>query len=355
MELETIERKFEVGLSPEQKDRQASAGDSTTSLKPNVAGLLCYVGIWVTGIVFLIIEKKNTLVRFHAMQSLVTFGILHIVVNIANAVRHWLAWLDGGWVVYPHLIGSTVVYGVFLAIGIILWIVLMYRTYHGQLVNVPLSGDLALKLLTRLDGISEEDFEREAGYLKTEAEVEQPSTPLAEGSKRTPDTGDRYFKSTRTSRIASSGAAIAWSAVLLIFFNLFSQYLAFYQSQTINGVTQWNIYPLLTQDFRLVLPILNATLILSIVGHTVAIIFDKYLLREIIFIVLNSLGLATVLTFLRIFPFDFSVIPNTAIATISPTVTIVVLVVIAVALGIGALVKLIKVIINVSRALPAAK
>ena len=146
-------------LSPEQKDRQGSAGDSTTSLKPNVAGLLCYVGIWVTGIVFLIIEKKNTLVRFHAMQSLVTFGILHIIVNIANAVRHWLAWLDGGWGVYPHLIGSTVVYGVFLAIGIILWIVLIYRTYHGQLVNVTLSGDLALKLLTRLDGISKEDFE----------------------------------------------------------------------------------------------------------------------------------------------------------------------------------------------------
>ncbi|MCD6598987.1 MAG: hypothetical protein J7L19_00210 [Dehalococcoidia bacterium] len=339
--------------SPEQKDRQTSAGDSTTSLKLNVAGLLCYVGTWVTGIVFLIIEKKNVLVRFHAMQSLVTFGILHIVVNIANAVR--LTWLDGGWGVYPFLIGSTIVYGALLAIGIILWIILMHRTYHGQLVNVPLSGDLALKLLIRLDGISEEDFQREAGHLKTEAEVEQPSTPLAEGNKQPSDTGDRYFKSTRTSRIASSGVAIAWSAVLLIFFNLFNQYIAFYQSQTINGVTQWNIYVLLTQDFRLVLPILNATLILSIIGHTIAIIFDKYLLREIISIVLNSLGVATVLTFLRVFPFDFSVIPDTAIAAISPTVVIVALVATAVALGIVALVKLIMVIINVSRALPTVK
>lgn len=40
------------------KEKEASAGDSTTALKPNVAGLLCYVGIWVTGIIFLIIEKK---------------------------------------------------------------------------------------------------------------------------------------------------------------------------------------------------------------------------------------------------------------------------------------------------------
>jgi len=344
-----------MGLSSEQKDRQASAGDSTTGLKPNVAGLLCYVGIWVTGIVFLIIERKNTLVRFHAMQSLVTFGILQIVINIANAVRHWLAPLDGCWLVYPHFIGATVVYGVFLAIGIVLWIVLMYRTYNGHLVKVPLSGDLALKLLTKLDGISKEDFEREAGYLKTHAEPEQPSTPLAEESKRTPDTADRYFKGTRSGRIASSGGAIAWSVILLVFFNLFSQYLAFYQRVTTDGVTEWNIYPLLTQDFGLVLPILNVTLILSIVGHTAAIIFDKYLLREITLIVLNLLGLATVLTFLRILPFDFSVIPHSAIAEVSPTVAIVVLVVIATALGIEALVRFIRVIINVSKAPPSTK
>jgi uncharacterized membrane protein len=354
-QLETTVRRFEMGLSSEQKDRQASAGDSTTGLKPNIAGLLCYVGIWVTGIVFLIIEKKNTLVRFHAMQSLVTFGILQIVINIANAVRHWLAPLDWGWLVYPHLIGATVVYGVFLAIGIVLWIVLMYRTYNGHLVKVPLSGDLALKLLTKLDGISKEDFEREAGYLKTQAEPEQPSTPLAEESKPTPDTADRYLKGTRSGRIASSGGAIALSVVLLVFFNLFSQYLAFYQGVTTDGVTEWNIYPLLTQDFGLVLPILNVTLILSIVGHTVAIIFDKYLVREITLIVLNLLGLATVLTFLRIFPFDFSVIPHTAIAAVSPTIAIVVLVIIAVALGIEALVRFIRVIINVSKAPPSTK
>jgi len=342
-----------MGLSPEQKDRQASGGDSTTGLKTNVAGLLCYVGIWVAGIVFLIIEKKNTLVRFHAMQSLVTFGILQIILNIANALRHWLAPLDGVWLVYPHLIGATVVYGVFLAMGIVWWIVLMYRTYNGHLVKLPLSGDLALKLLTKLDGISKEDFEREAGYLQAQVEPEQPSTPLAEEGKRTPSTADRYFKGTRSGRIASSGGAIAWSVILLVFFNFFSQYLAFYQAATTDGVTKWNIYPLLTQDFRLVLPILNVTLILSIVGHTVAIIFDKYLIRETTFIVLNLLGLATAVTFLRIFPFDFTVIPHTAIAAVSPTVAIVVLAVIAAALGIAALVRFIRVMMNLSKAPPA--
>jgi len=331
----------------EQKDKQTPEGDSTTGLKPNVAGLLCYVGIWVTGIIFLIIEKKNTLVRFHAMQSLVSFGILNIIINIADSVRGWAAWTDWRWFFYPQWIMANIVFGVFVAITFVLWIVLMYQTHEGHLVKVPLFGDLALTLLTKLDGISKQDFEREAGRLKIQAEPEQPSTPLAEEGKRTPDTADRYFKSKRIGRIASSGGAIAWSVVLLVFFNFFSRYLAFYQGETVDGGIKWNIYPLLTQDFRLVLPILNTVLILSIVGHSIAIAFDRHILREIILIVLNLLGMAAVLTFLRIFPFDFSVIPDTGVATISSTVAIAVLTLIAVVLGIAALVRLIKLFVNV--------
>jgi uncharacterized membrane protein len=331
----------------EQKDKQTSAGDSTTGLKPNVAGLLCYVGIWVTGIIFLIIEKKNTLVRFHAMQSLVSFGILNIIINIADAVRGWAAWTDWRWFFYPQWIIANIVFGVFVAITFVLWIVLMYQTHEGHLVKVPLFGDLALELLAKLDGISKEDFKQQAGRLKIQAEPEQPSTPPAKESRQVLDKADNYFKSRRIGRIASSGGVIAWSVVLLVFFNFFSRYLAFYQGETVDGGIKWNIYPLLTQDFRLVLPILNTVLILSIVGHSIAIAFDRHILREIILIVLNLLGMAAVLTFLRIFPFDFSVIPDTGVATISSTVAIVVLTLIAVVLGIAALVRLIKLFVNV--------
>ena len=95
------------------------------------------------------------------------------------------------------------------------------------------------------------------------------------------------------------------------------------------------------------LPILNTVLLLSIVGHGIAIAFDRHILREIILIVLNLLGMAAVLTFLMIFPFDFSVIPDTGVAIISSTVAIAVLTLIAVVLGIGALVRLIKLFVNV--------
>ena len=92
-------------LESEEKVEVKKETGSSTSLKPNVAGLLCYLGVWVTGIIFLIIERKNKLVRFHAMQSLVTFGILHIVIAIADAVRDWVTWTgtDWGWLFYPQI------------------------------------------------------------------------------------------------------------------------------------------------------------------------------------------------------------------------------------------------------------
>jgi len=41
----------------------------------NVAGALCYGLGWVTGVVFFATEPENRFVRFHAMQSMIAFGI----------------------------------------------------------------------------------------------------------------------------------------------------------------------------------------------------------------------------------------------------------------------------------------
>jgi len=345
MELSPEERRRiyeeeKARLESEEKVEATKETGSSTSLKPNVAGLLCYLGVWVTGIIFLIIERKNKLVRFHAMQSLVTFGILHIIIAIADTVRNWVSvtMIDWGWLFYPQWVAANVVFGVFLAISIILWIVLMHRAYHGRWVKLPVFGDLAQRLVAKLDGIKKEDFEYQAKSATTE-----PAPPAAKAGM------EIHLKGTRQGRIASSTAAIVWSAIFLVFFNFFSRYLAIYSREVVDGITRWNIYPILTPDLNLVLPILNVTLILSIVGHSIAIARDKYLVRQITLIVLNTLGMITVLTFLRVFPFDFSVVPNAELAAILPTVAVVVLIVITVGLGIGALVRFIKLIINVSK------
>ncbi len=51
----------------------------------NVAGLLCYSLGWITGLIFLLIDKRP-FVRFHAAQSIVIFGGLHILYYILVSI-----------------------------------------------------------------------------------------------------------------------------------------------------------------------------------------------------------------------------------------------------------------------------
>lgn len=96
---------------------------SSTGLDENVAGVLCYVLGWISGIIFIILEKENMTVKFHAMQSIIAFGALSIILAI-------LGWI---WI-FNILIGA----GMF-----ILWVVMMYKTYQGEKYKLPIAGDLA--------------------------------------------------------------------------------------------------------------------------------------------------------------------------------------------------------------------
>jgi len=100
---------------------------TSTGLGANVAGLLCYVLGWISGIVFILLEKENKFVRFHAIQSVYVFGILTIV----SFVLGWIPVINVliGWVV-PIL-------------AFILWIVLMVKAYQGVKYKVPWVGDIA--------------------------------------------------------------------------------------------------------------------------------------------------------------------------------------------------------------------
>ena len=102
---------------------------TSTGLEENVAGLLCYVLGWITGLVFILIEKENKFVRFHAMQSIIVFGALTVV-------RIVLGFIPFIGVVLNIIIGI---------VALILWIVLMIKAYQGQKYKVPWAGDLAEK------------------------------------------------------------------------------------------------------------------------------------------------------------------------------------------------------------------
>jgi len=103
--------------------------ESSTGLSANVAGLLCYVLTWVTGIIFVVLEKKSTFVKFHAWQSIMTFGVL----TVAELILAWIPFV--GWIL-------SILIGILM---FILWIILMIQAGTGKMWKVPWAGDWAEK------------------------------------------------------------------------------------------------------------------------------------------------------------------------------------------------------------------
>ena len=108
---------------------------TSTGLEANVAGLLCYVLGWISGLVFILIEKENKFVRFHAMQSIVTFGAI-TVVSIALSILGLIPFIG---VVFDII---NVIIGV---LAFVLWIILMVKAAQGTMYKLPWAGNFAEK------------------------------------------------------------------------------------------------------------------------------------------------------------------------------------------------------------------
>ena len=100
---------------------------SSTGLDPTLAALLAYLLGFVSGLVFLLVEKKSRFVRFHAMQSTITFLALMVVSFVAGFVP---------------LLGSLVGFAASV-LGLVLWVLLMVRAFQGEWYKLPVVGDMA--------------------------------------------------------------------------------------------------------------------------------------------------------------------------------------------------------------------
>jgi uncharacterized membrane protein len=118
----------------------AQAGSSAQSgMSENVAGMLCYLVGWVTGLIFFLIDKRP-FVRFHAAQSIVVFGGLHVI-TIAIAMIFGAGFIfHGGFGVFG--IWSAVVSLIDL-VAFILWILLMVKAYQHEKFEVPIAAGIA--------------------------------------------------------------------------------------------------------------------------------------------------------------------------------------------------------------------
>lgn len=112
-----------TGTEPDPKPSETTS----TGLDPRLAGLLSYLLGFISGIIFLVLERKNSFVRFHAMQSTVTFiGLLvaRIVAGVIPLVGPLLVWLLS-------------------LLSLVLWVLLMVKAFQGQTYKLPVIGDMA--------------------------------------------------------------------------------------------------------------------------------------------------------------------------------------------------------------------
>jgi len=104
---------------------------AAAGLTDNLAGALCYLGLLITGILFLVLEpyNKNRAIRFHAMQAIflnIAWIVVWFVLNVVLVAIHLGLLL-------------TLVWLAFLA----LWIYMIVSTYQGKTVVLPVIGPLA--------------------------------------------------------------------------------------------------------------------------------------------------------------------------------------------------------------------
>jgi uncharacterized membrane protein len=101
---------------------------TSTGFDANVAAALTYLVGFITGIIFLLVEKENKFVRFHAMQSTLVFaGIVAIDILLQ---------------IVP-ILGALVVVFVVIRVSAILWLLQMYKAYQGEEFKLPLVGQMA--------------------------------------------------------------------------------------------------------------------------------------------------------------------------------------------------------------------
>ena len=119
-----------------EDEAEAKRPGEPGKLPPHVAGTLCYVLSFASGVVFLLLDDDR-FVRFHAFQSIL-LGAVVLILQIGIAILMLVPPL--GW-----LLGDVLRATVGICWGI-LTIFLMIKAYAGEAYQLPYIGPRAAKL-----------------------------------------------------------------------------------------------------------------------------------------------------------------------------------------------------------------
>jgi uncharacterized membrane protein len=105
-----------------------SVKKTALGIDENLAGALAYSLGWITGLVLLLVERENTFVRFHALQSCIVFGVLCAVWFVGLSIP-FFGWILS-FIVIPPVSASV-------------WLLMLFKSYRGERYKLPLAGDIA--------------------------------------------------------------------------------------------------------------------------------------------------------------------------------------------------------------------
>jgi uncharacterized membrane protein len=117
------------------------SADSSTGLSPRTGAILAYGGGVVTGVILWFVEQRDPFVRFHAAQSIVTFGLFGVVMaGLGAASFASLLMQPHAAPVFLWVLGLTGV----AALGV--WATAIWHAARGRRWRMPIAGRVADRL-----------------------------------------------------------------------------------------------------------------------------------------------------------------------------------------------------------------
>jgi uncharacterized membrane protein len=122
-----------------------AAASGTEGMAENIAGLLCYLFGWLSGLIFLLIDKRP-FVRFHGAQSIalnicfigawIVYAIFSFVLTMVTAMMH-----------FPIGFISFFLFPLLLFAFFAIFIYCMYKAYSHEKFKLPIIGNMVEKML----------------------------------------------------------------------------------------------------------------------------------------------------------------------------------------------------------------
>jgi uncharacterized membrane protein len=142
----------DISVEAEMEAGQSTVPENDSGLDSNVAGALSYLFGFVSGLIFYLIEKEDSSVRWHAAQSMALSAVLTVAYIVLTFLGTAISVLTFSGSTGGFLAGSLIslilglVWLIVAVGGFGIWVYAMVKAYQGETVRLPIAASLADRL-----------------------------------------------------------------------------------------------------------------------------------------------------------------------------------------------------------------